>query len=235
MAIHSRHIRGNLAYWDTHRKRLVDAVGPDVFKVIDDFTYTDAASDALPGWTTTLVEAGGGESTVTVTNESGGALLLTTDAFEADSVNIHLDSEFVELTSDQDVYFGIRLKINDVDQTDLFAGLFITDTEIQGGVSDGVYFESLDESASLSVVTEKNSTETQTNSVGTLVDDTYVILEWYFDGTAVEFFVDGASVARHTANIPDDELLTIAIEFETGEAAAQTCTIDWIRAIVIGR
>lgn len=234
--IHSRHIRGNLAFWDAHPKRLVDAVGPDVYKFIDDFTDTDmGAADAPAGWTVTLVEAGGGESTVALTNAVGGALLITTDANEADSVNMHLDSEFAELTSDQDVYFGIRLKVNDADQVDLFAGLFVTDTEIQGGVADGVYFESLDEAADISVVTEKSSTETQTDTVGTLVDDTYITLEWYFDGTSVEFFIDGASVAQHTTNIPDDVTLTLAIEFEAGEAVAQTCTVDWVRVIAIGR
>jgi hypothetical protein len=42
-------------------------------------------------------------------------------------------------------------------------------------------------------------------------------------------------VATHTTNIPDNELLTPSIHFLTGDAAAETLTVDWVRAIGIGR
>ena len=39
--LHSRRIGGNLAYWDGHQKRLIDAIGPDVIKYDSgDFTFS---------------------------------------------------------------------------------------------------------------------------------------------------------------------------------------------------
>ena len=132
------------------------------------------------------------------------------------------------------MYFGTKLAINDVDQTDLFIGLAVTDTTLLGGVADAIYFESVDGSATLSAVTEASSTETQSDSVGTLADDTEIELEFYWDGTKVEFFVNGSSVATSTTNIPATQM-RVSVHFLTGEATANTCTIDWIRCIQIGR
>ena len=158
--LHTRYEGGNLVYWDTHRKRIVDAVGADVVKFVEDFVQSGlAAADAPLGWTVTLVETGGGESTITLPDAVGGALLLTTDAFENDGISMQLDGEAFELTSDQRlVYFGIRLQISDATQSDLLVGLCITDTALLGGMTDGVYFRKVDGSTSLAAVTEKNST-----------------------------------------------------------------------------
>ena len=51
-------------------------------------------------------------------------------------------------------------------------------------------------------------------------------LEFFYDGTNVEFFVNGTNVGSHTANIPNDELLTPSIHFLTGAPAAKTMTIS---------
>lgn len=236
--LHSRFEGGNLVYWDTHRKRIVDAVGADVVKYIDDFVNSGlAAADAPLGWTVTLVEAGaGGESTITMPDASGGALLLTTDNADNDGINLQLDGESFDLSATQRlVYFAARVRISDATQSDLLVGLCITDTDLLGGMTDGVYFRKVDGSASLAVVTEKDSTETETAAVHTMVAATDVLLEFYFDGTTVEFFVNGVSKATHTTNIPDDEALTPSIHFLTGEAAVKTCQVDYIRAIQVGR
>jgi len=235
--LHTRYEGGNLVYWDTHRKRIVDAVGADVVKVVEDFVQSGlAAADAPLGWTVTLVETGGGESTITLPDAVGGALLLTTDAFENDGISMQLDGEAFELTSDQRlVYFGIRLQISDATQSDLLVGLCITDTALLGGMTDGVYFRKVDGSTSLAAVTEKNSTETETTGVHTMVAATDVTLEFYFDGTTVEFFVNGVSKASHATNIVNDEFITPSVEVLTGEAAAKTMQVDWVRAIQIGR
>lgn len=236
--IHSRRIRGNLAFWDTHRKRLIEAIGPDVYKYVDDFTHLDmGAADAPAGWTVTLVETGGGESTVALTDAVGGALLITTDAADNDGVNMQLDSESFELTSDQDVYFGIKLQANEATQNDFLVGLCINDTDLLGGMTDGVYFEKVDGGTGISTVTEKDSTETQSDDEGTFAATTDFTLEFYYSGAdaAVEFFIDGASVGTSSTNIPDDEALKPSIHYLTGTTAAKTLTVDWLRVIAIGR
>jgi hypothetical protein len=238
-SIHSRYIKNrNLAFWTGHRKRIVDAIGPDVVKVIKDFTDGPGIDTAFDNeWTVTRVEAGAGESTVTRTDAVGGALLITTDAAENDGVNMQLIGESFELTSDQELYFGLLgLKISDATQSDFFAGLAITDTDILGGVTDRIGFEKLDGATAIKAMLEKDSTETLTASLHTAVADTAVDLEWYWDGTGVEFFVDGASAATPAVtNLPNDEFLRPSIHFLAGEAVAKTFTLDKLVIIQFGR
>jgi hypothetical protein len=234
-SVHSRRIRGALAFYDTHRMRLVDAIGQDVFKY--ELLAPDLNADATDptGWTSTVVEAGSGTTEFSPNNTAGRVGTITCAANENDGGSYQLLGENFELTSDQDLYVGAKLQINDADQTDLFFGLAVTDTALLGGVTDGVYFESVDGAATISTVTEKDSTETQNDSAGTITDATDVLLELYFNGSSVYFFIDGSQVNVHTANIPDDEALRVSLEFLTGEAVANTCNVAWLRAIQIGR
>src|SRR5690349_11233321 len=81
----------NVGTFDTaaHRKRLIDARGPDVIKFFDDFVRNRlAGADDVLGATETLVEAGAGESTVTYADVAGGVLRITTDAADNDGVNL---------------------------------------------------------------------------------------------------------------------------------------------------
>jgi hypothetical protein len=236
--LHGRRIRGAQAYWSTYLKRIVQVIGENVVTYHEDFVNfpTDDTTGDPTAWTTTVVEAGSGNTTFVSTDASGGKALITCAANEDDGGNYQLNGESFETTSDQDLYFGTKLAINDVDQTDLFIGLAVTDTTLLGGVANGIYFESVDGSASISTVTESGSSETQNDSAGTLVDGTEIELEFYYDGTAgnVEFYINGSLVNTHTANIPSTEM-RVSIHFLTGEAVANTCTIDWIRCIQIGR
>jgi hypothetical protein len=236
--VHSRRIRGAYVHWSTYLKRILDAVGENVVSYNEDFVNfpTDDTTGDPTAWTTTVVEAGGGNTTFVSTDASGGKALITCAANEDDGGNYQLNGESFETTSDQDLYFGTKLAINDADQTDLFIGLAVTDTTLLGGVADGIYFESVDGAATISTVTEASSSETQNDSVGTLVDDTEIELEFYYDGTAgnVEFYINGSLVKTHTTTIPATQM-RVSIHFLTGEAVANTLTIDWIRCIQIGR
>lgn len=235
MTVHSRRIGANIAYWENHRNRIVDAIGKAVFRDVEDFTQIVAASDAVSGWTSTLVEAGAGETTVTRIDGVGGQLLLTTDANEDDGVQIQRINESFTIETTNDVYFGVRFKSGEATQSDILAGLCITDTTLLGGMTDGIYMEKLDGGTSISAVTEKDSTETQTDSLGTFVADAFTIWEFFYDGTSVYFYIDGTLVATHTANICDDEPLTPSFAFLAGGAAVETATIDWIKCFQFGR
>lgn len=231
--LHSRRILGNLAYWDTHRNRIIDAVGPGVCKFVEEFVKSEIPSaDAPSAYTVTLVEGGAGETTIAlVAGAAGGELLITTDAAENDGANIQGKGEAFKLTSGKPCYFGCELKISDATQSDVLVGLCITDTDLLGGMTDGIYFRKVDGSAALSFVLEKDSTET-TGAVLTMVADTFYTLEWYFDGTNVDSYVDGVLQTRLAmTNLVDDEEITPSIHFLTGEAVAKTANIRWIRAI----
>lgn len=226
----------NLVFYNKNKLRILDAYGPDVVRFSDDFVHSPVASDAIAGYTVTLVEAGAGESTITHVDNSAGALLFTTDANEDDGINFQLTGEaFSFSTSQKRTYFGCRLKASEATQLDFLVGLCITDTDLLGGMTDGVYFEKLDGGTGISFTTEKNSTETQTDSLATFAADTYVTLEFCFDGTSVLAFIDGTLVATHTTNICDDELLTPSLQVLAGSANARTLTLDYWRAIQVGR
>ena len=237
-------IRGNLTYFDfgAHRRRLVDAIGPDVIKHLaasSDFQENGATGTDPPGWTTTVVEAGGGGSSeAQATREAGATFELLTDNADNDGISIQRNGEVFELTADQDLYFGCKVKCNDVTQSDWFLGLAITDTAILGGATDRIGFETVDATTGLDFVVEKDSTQTASEDVGTLVDDTYIELEFYWDGgkSTLQVFVDGVAVtAPATTNLPNDEALRLSLEFLTGEAVAQTLTFQYLRVIQIGR
>lgn len=230
-------IAGNLVYKDTHGKRLIDAIGPDVHKYITDCIGLPEASGELdPTYTITRVEAGAGESTFASINGTEGLCAIVTDAAEDDGISAQLLNESFKLTSTVNaLYFGIRMKLSDATQSDFFAGLAITDTAILGGVTDRIGFEKLDGSTAVKFMLEKDSTETLSSSLLT-ADTSYHVLEFYFiGGGGVEVFVDGVSAATPaTTNLPDDEDLRLSLEFLAGAAAAKTMTIDWIRVIQIG-
>ena len=237
-AIHSRYIRGNLAFFQTHRMRLVDALGEDVYKYELTTPTLNATGTDPSGWTATVVEAGSGTTEFNANNTAGRLGTITCAADEDDGGQYQLLGEGFEFTSDQDIYAGIEFQGDDVDQTDILFGICITDTTLLGGMTDGVYWESVDGSATTSTVTEKDSSETQNDSVSTLTDATDQVWEFYFDGSAstVYFFADGTQASTlHTANIPDDESLTPSIAVLTGEAVANTVNIKWARWIQIGR
>ena len=239
-----RRIGGNLAYVDagSHLMRVVDAIGPDVVKFeLNPWTMGIQAEGATGtdshAFKTTVVEAGTGTSELAASNTAGILARLVCAADENDGINIQAIGENFEFTSNQSlVYFGAEIAINDVDQTDILGGLCITDTTLLGGMTDGVYFESLDGAATVSTVTEKDSSETQNDSVGTLSDATFMFVEFFFDGSSVYFFINGTQATNiHTANIPDDEVLTPSLQLLTGEAVANTCDIRQWKAFQIGR
>ena len=221
---------------DVLTHRWYDAFGPGVAKYVQDFvTWPDDDTTGDPlGFTLNITEAGGGDSTAVITaNGTGGQLLITTAANEDDGYQMQITGEAFQLEGNFPCYFGIRFQVNDADQTDVLFGLCITDNDCLGGVTDGLYFRSPDESAVLSAVAEQDSGES-TSAVATLTDAAWVTAEWLFDGDEVVFYINGvevASLAATDANFPDDEDMTLTMELLTGEAVANTCNIDWVRVI----
>ena len=229
MGVTTTSLHNHIVYVDTDEtQRWVGVVGPMATK----FEF-DAITYVADMFTVTAV----GASTIAqVAGAFGGNAVLTSAAAENDGVQAQLLGEAFYLVGQYPAYFGCRFKAVDVDQTDLLVGLCITDTTAIAAVSDGAYFRSVDESAVLNFVLEKDSGETS-NAAATLVDDTWIVAEFYYDGvTSIYAYIDGtlvATVALTDANFPDDEYLTPTLAMLTGEAIANTVTIDWVRAYQI--
>ena len=226
-----------MVYTSGHAMRVVDAIGPDVIKYeLASENLQVTATDPF-GWTSTVVEVGAGTTEFDVSDAAGILGRITTAANEDDGGQYQLLGSNFEFTSGQTlVYAGIELDLSDATQSDLLFGFAVTDTSVIAGVDDGVYIECLDGGATISTVTEKSGTETQTDSVGTMVNDTFHTLEMYFDGSSVYFFFDGAQTSTiHTANIPDDVVLRPTLAYLNGAGGVDTVDVRWAKWIQVGR
>jgi len=193
----------------------------------DDF-FKYAAAD----WTLTTVEAGAGSATEALLAGPGGLLLVTNDAADNDADWFQVPTEQFKFVSGKKLQFSMRFKLSRVDG-DFMAGLYITDTDPIGGVSDGVYFRKLAAEAGLSLIIEKNAAESAVVAITTLVADTWYEIEFYYDGASsrVRAYVDGAGAGSvPLTNAPDDEDLALSFGFQNGSANASTLTVDYIGA-----
>ena len=158
MTIEQATIRNAIVYRDdalTHR--WYDAFGSGVAKFVTNFNHMpadDSTTDPTE-WVNTVVEVGAGTSTAVLGDVAGGALIITAAANEDDGWSSQLGNpnsgEWVSFAAEYPTYYGVCFQGNDVDQSDFFFGLAVTDTALLGGVTDGVYFRSVDGSAVLTI------------------------------------------------------------------------------------
>ena len=194
--------------------------GPEFHTYFEDFDYYAAAD-----WTVTETQPG---ATQALTDGDGGLLLLTNTAADNDLVALQKVGESYRFESGKKLFFEARFKVSNATQSDVVMGLQITDATPLD-VSDGVFFLKSDDSTTISLLVEKNNTAT-TTSVGTLADDTYIRLGFYYDGnSSIQAFVNGTYVATSaTTNLVDDEDLTISFALQNGNAVARTMTVDYV-------
>lgn len=246
MTLEYFNLNSNMVLYDgLYPHRWIDAFGPDVVKSLHEFVngnYTIVAGDATgvikEGWLCSFVEAGaGGQLMSKVDGADGGQLLITTAGNEDDGINMQMTGEAcnpaVTAAAHFPFYFGIRFKVSDATQSDFIAGMCIGDTTLTAGMTDGVYFRSVDGAVAINAVVEKDSTETPA-AVLNAADDTWMTLEILFTGHTVHFYVDGVRTASPVMdNWPNDEYLTPSFEYLNGAAGSDTVTIDWIRFIQV--
>lgn len=221
---------------DRYNHRVVDAFGDNVVKFIEDFTGTPLAADNIQGWTTTLVEAGAGESTVTQADISGGALLLTADANDNDGVNITKLGENWRVDNNS-FYFGTRIRLSENTQSDFFIGLSVDDTNILTNLGKRIGFRKVDGETGIAFEFKKTNTTSVSNII-TVANDTWIELEFVYDKSAgtLTYYVNGVEYGPIAVdNLPDTELKH-GIHFLSGaDGAGKTMHIDYIRTFQFGR
>jgi hypothetical protein len=97
----------------------------------------------------------------------GGELALTSAATTDDNGASIQGNEIFAVAAGKDIYFSTRIKCNDADQTDICVGLtvnFATNPEAMLTAADRIVFQVDDGNASILCKTEKNGTETSTDS-----------------------------------------------------------------------
>lgn len=194
-------------------------------------------------WTVTAVGAGT-RTRPALLEQVGGVVLLTNAAADNDSVSVQQISLPYLFNRNLKSAFQARFKISEVLQSDVFMGLSIADTTPIGaagseptGVEDGIFFMKIDGSALLRVFVRADTVTTFSDTdVGTLVDNTYVNVGWYWDAAgvdpAVHFFVNNTKVAKFAVtafatNLPD-EAMSVNMSIQNGEAVAKTMHVDHV-------
>ena len=205
-------------------------INPAYFSIVDDFT--GVAINATNDWT---VVKDDDAAVGIVADTVGGEVALTSKATtDNDGASIQ-GNEIFAVAANKEIYFSTRIKCNDADQTDICVGLtvnFATNPEAMLTAADRIVFQVNDENASILCKTEKNGTETSTDSGVDLADNTYAVLSFQVSGTgSVTFFVNGRQVAQHITNIPDDENLAVAAMSLSGSASGtRATTLDYLIA-----
>ena len=201
------------------------SINPDYFCIEDDFVY-----ELDTGWTTVKDS---GATVAIVADTVGGELGITSTATTDNDGGSVQGNEIFAVAADKNMFFQTRIKNNDVDQTDICVGFtvnFATNPENMLTATDRIVFQVDDGDASILCKTEKDGTETSTDSGIDMVDDTYIKLGIACSGTGkVEFFINDKLVATHSTNIPDDENLAIAAMSLSGSASGtRVTTIDYL-------
>ena len=201
------------------------SINPDYFCLEDDYVY-----ELDTGWTTVKDS---GATVAIVADTVGGELGITSAATTDNDGGSVQGNEIFAVAADKNMFFQTRIKNNDVDQTDICVGFtvnFATNPENMLTATDRIVFQVDDGDASILCKTEKDGTETSTDSGIDMVDDTYIKLGIACSGTGkVEFFINDKLVATHSTNIPDDENLAIAAMSLSGSASGtRVTTIDYL-------
>lgn len=232
MTIETTTIKNNLVIRDdVNTWRWYDAFGPNVRKWFLDssrvVSTTTAAGSTVTATNGTLAT---GDST------TGGAVVLTLGGQDNDVIEVQSQTELFRFQAAWPAYFGCKVQLVDADQQDVSLGFTIRDTDHAGGITDGIYLRLVDQSAVMSLVLEKNSTES-TTTVLTAADATDYTLELYYDGAGyIHVYVNDtltASVATSDANWCNDEDLAAVVANQAGEATANNLTLYWCRAIQV--
>ena len=201
------------------------SINPDYYCIEDDFVY-----ELDTGW---VVVKDSGATVAIVADTIGGELAITSTATTDNDGGSVQGNEIFAVATGKDMFFQTRIKNSDVDQSDICVGFtlnFATNPENMLTATDRIVFQVDDGDASILCKTEKDGTETSTDSGIDMADDTYVKLGISCSGTGtVEFFVNDKLVATHSTNIPDDENLAIAAMSLSGSASGtRVTTIDYL-------
>lgn len=191
----------------------------------NDFDFFASAS-----WTNTTT----GTGTAALVAGDGGLLALATSATSADNVFLQKTTECFLMETGKPAWFTARFKVSVATTSSVVIGLQVTDTTPLD-VTDGIYFLLTTGSASVSIICRKNATTGSTTAVvGTLANDTFTELAWYWDGKdSVAYYQDGVRKGTLTgvaASYLPDTTLTPSLGIQTGSAAVKTLTVDYILA-----
>ena len=190
----------------------------------DDFDTTPIAAQ----WTLTATSAGSGTSAITVPDADGGLARITTAANENDGIYAEWISETFKLESTKKTWMKCRISVGDAIQSDWLVGLHSTDTTPHDATLRYI-FESVDGAAAVYFNNDNNTTDTDSGTLHTMEDDTFVTLAAYYDGgTTIQLFVNDVLTETLTSiTVPAAEM-AVGFGYINGAAGAETADVDYI-------
>jgi len=185
--------------------------------------FTDFDTYNAGDWVVSEVGVG----TQALADADGGVLDVTTNTATFDQGALQTVGESFAIEAGKKTWFKSRLKLNDATQSDMVVGLQIRDTA-PTVVSDGIYFSKADGNPDVSMLTRQGNSSVAV-IVGSMPDDTYTELDWYYDGdTRVEGFFNGELVGALTSRIPYGVELTVSFAIRAGTTAAKVLSVDYL-------
>ena len=192
--------------------------------IFDDFDKLPIAAN----YTLTAISGGSGTSAITSQDVDGGVARVTTAADELDGIAAEWLSESFLMESGKKAFIKTRLSVGDAVQSAWIVGLHSTDTTPRDATMRFL-FESVDASAAVYFNSDNNTTDSDSGTIATLSDDTYITLAAYYDGaTSIELYANDALVETMTGiTVPAAEM-ALGFGYWNGAAGAETTDFDYV-------
>tara|TARA_R100001244_G_scaffold103178_1_gene76777 strand:- start:1036 stop:1725 length:690 start_codon:yes stop_codon:yes gene_type:complete len=190
----------------------------------DDFDILPIAAN----YTLTAISGGSGTSAITSQDVDGGVARITTAANDLDGITAQVIKETFLMEVGKKTWIKARFSVGDAIQSAMIIGLHSTDTTPRDATMR-FFFETVDASAAMYFNIDDNTTDTDSSTVTTLADDTFVTVGAYYDGAGnVKLFANDSLVTTMTSvGIPGAEM-AVGFGYWNGAAGAETTDIDYI-------
>jgi hypothetical protein len=197
----------------------------------DQFLLTDGTTAQ---WTVTAASTG----TAALTAVNGGALLLTAANTDEDLIQAQRTTATWLPAAGKKTFFKARLKLSAAALTDLFVGLSVVDTSLISasaiGTTECMGFFKAATDTSLTFYNRLDGTtgSTSASSIGTVADDTYFTVGFYYDGASKVYYmfddVIKGSVSGSATYLPNTVMTPSIAIAQEGTAGAGTAIVDYL-------
>ena len=187
--------------------------------------------DILPiaaNYTLTAISEGAGTSAISSPDVDGGVARITTAANDTDGIAAQNIAETFLLESGKKTWMKARFSVGDATQSAMIIGLHSSDTTPRDAELRFL-FETVDASAAMYFNNDNNSTDSDSSTVVTLADDTYVTVGAYFDGVStIKLYANDVLATTMTGiTVPAAEM-AVGFGYWNGAAGAETTDIDYV-------
>jgi hypothetical protein len=190
----------------------------------DDFIHEPFATE----WTITAVSVGTGTSAISTPDTHGGMALITSADNENDGIWAQTIGETFLMASGKKTWLKTRLSISDATQSDWIVGLHSTSTTPLAATMRFL-FKSEDGAATIEFNNDNNTTDSDSSTVATMADATFITLGAYYDGVStIKLFADDVLTQTMTdITVPAAEM-AVGFGAINGSASVETTNVDYI-------